>query len=217
MNFEDIIKAIGIEPYYRDWQSDIVIYNADCRDILPLIPDKSIDLVLTDPPYGIYDKWVGGSNYGWGNRTRNEWDRQPIGIDVITSIIDKAAATILWGGNYYPLPVSRCWLIWNKPERGFSLAEAELAWTNVDNVVRVFDCHRRDIGKEHPTQKPLNLMRWCLQLSWSSNYNVVLDPFMGSGTTLRACKDLGRKCIGIEKEEKYCEIAVKRLAQGVLL
>jgi len=94
------------------------------------------------------------------------------------------------------------------------LAEAELAWTTRDNVIRVFDCRRSDPDREHPTQKPLDLMRWCL--GFFPEAQTVLDPFMGSGTTLRAAKDLGRKAIGIEIEERYCEIAAKRMAQEVL-
>jgi DNA modification methylase len=105
--------------------------------------------------------------------------------------------------------------VWNKPERGFSLAEAELAWTSRDNVVRVFDGNRSDPGREHPTQKPIKLMTWCL--SFFPDAASVLDPFMGSGTTLRAAKDLGRKAIGIEVEERYCEIAARRMRQEVLL
>jgi DNA modification methylase len=106
--------------------------------------------------------------------------------------------------------------VWNKPERGFSLAEAELAWTTADNVVRVFDYKRHENGRLHPTQKPLALFRWCLTLPWAKGAITILDPFAGSGTTLRAAKDLGRRAIGIEIEEKYCEIAANRLQQGVL-
>jgi len=121
---------------------------------------------------------------------------------------------VVWGGNYFSLPTTRGWLVWNKPERGFSLSEAELAWTTRDNVIRVFDCNRSDTGRQHPTQKPLSLMLWCINLF--SNVLTVLDPFMGSGTTLVAAKQLNRRAIGIEIEERYCEIAAKRLMQEVL-
>jgi site-specific DNA-methyltransferase (adenine-specific) len=176
-------------------------------------------LVLTDPPYGIQEKWVGGNKHGWGkakgeNRLRQEWDGSPPDKDTIDSIVSKGRAAIVWGGNYFELPPSRCWLVWNKPERNFTLAEAELAWTNADNVARVCDCNRHEVDRLHPTQKPVKLMKWCMGLPWASGVTV-LDPFAGSGTTLVAAKQLGRKAVGIEIEEKYCEIAAQRLRQSV--
>jgi site-specific DNA-methyltransferase (adenine-specific) len=205
------------KPYYQD--DAVTIYHGDCRLILPELPQ--VDLVLTDPPYGIADIWKGGVGHGWGKARqeqslRNQWDKEPPSSELIKDIVSKAKLSIVWGGNYFNLPLSRCWLIWNKPERGFSLAEAELAWTNADNVVRVCDANRSDANREHPTQKPLYLMKWCLELVWAKLAMTILDPFMGSGTTLVASKTLNRKCIGIEIEEKYCEIAAKRCSQSVM-
>ncbi|NIP97629.1 MAG: site-specific DNA-methyltransferase [Akkermansiaceae bacterium] len=131
-------------------------------------------------------------------------------------VVSGGNQSIVWGGNYFELAPSRCWLVWNKPERGFTLAEAELAWTNADSVVRVFDGNRHDTTTDHPTEKPLRLFKWCASLPWSRSATTILDPFCGSGTTLRAAKDLGRKAIGIEIEERYCEIAAKRCRQEVL-
>ena len=201
-----------IKPYYES--EGITIYHGDCREILPQL-DK-VDLVLTDPPYGIADIFNGGRSGNWGNARslHNEfksWDISPPTKSELQLVSSKGEVVIIWGGNYMELPPSRCWLVWNKPERGFSLAEAELAWTNKDAVVRVIDCHRYDSNKEHPTQKPLEVMTWCI--NQAGNPQTILDPFMGSGTTLVAAKNLNRKAIGIEIEEKYCEIAVKRLAQ----
>jgi site-specific DNA-methyltransferase (adenine-specific) len=204
-----------MKPYYDDGQ--ITIYHGNCREILPTL--EPVDLVLTDPPYGIAHKWVGGRGHGWANSSaqgaaRNEWDAvAPDGI-TIAQILASGKDAILWGGNYFALPPSRGWLVWNKPERNFTLSEAELAWTTRDAVIRVFDCHRSDTGRIHPTQKPVDLFHWCLE--FFPDATTILDPFMGSGTTLRAAKDLGRKAIGIEIEERYCEVAVKRLAQEVL-
>ena len=202
-----------MRPYYE--HGGITIYHGDCRDVLPNLPIA--DLVLTDAPYGIASIWKGGHGHGWGNAraqsgTRNAWDIEPPSSDTIDAVIAHGKMAILWGGNYFVLPPSRGWLVWTKPERGFSLAEAELAWTNRDNVIRVFDGPRSDIGREHPTQKPLCLMIWCLQFQAGT----VIDPFMGSGTTLVAAKTQGRMATGIEREERYCEIAAKRLAQEVL-
>jgi len=201
-----------MKPYYQD--ESVTIYNADCRDVLPTL-DK-VDLVLTDPPYGIGDIWNGGKGHGWGNAdtqkaVRNDWDSAAPSIDLIMECVALGKDAVVWGGNYYPLPISRGWLIWNKPERGFTLSEAELAWTTRDNVMRVYDANRSDIGRKHPTQKPISLMKWCL--GFFPDAQTILDPFMGSGTTLRAAKDLNRKAIGIELEERYCEIAAKRMSQ----
>ncbi len=200
-------------PYYDE--DGITIFHADCRELLHTF---NVAAVVTDPPYGIAGVWKGGFGHGWGqaradSEVRNGWDAHPPDEATFNAILSCAQDCIIWGGNYFKLPVSRGWLVWTKPERGFSLSEAEMAWTNRDNVVRVWDGVRSDFDRQHPTQKPLDLMKWCLGFVRDGR---ILDPFMGSGTTLRAAKDLGRKAIGIEIEERYCEIAAKRLRQRVL-
>jgi len=193
----------------------VVIGNAelwlgDCLDVLPTLP--KVDAVITDPPYGIAATWKGGLGHGWGKAheegvLRNEWDAEAPSADLFDLIRSCSKDQIIWGGNYFNLPPSRCWFVWNKPERNFTLAEAELAWTNRDNVVRVYDGPRSDPGREHPTQKPLGLMEWCV----AKTKGLVLDPFMGSGTTGVACMNLGRSFIGIEREPKYFDIACRRI------
>jgi site-specific DNA-methyltransferase (adenine-specific) len=200
-----------MKPYYQD--SAVTIYHGDCREIVPTL--GRFDLLLTDPPYGIAGVWKGGFGHGWGkaredSTMRNEWDAE---APDIAWLLDVARVSIVWGGNHFNLPLSRSWLVWNKPERGFSLSEAELAWTNRDNVVRVFDYKRSDTGRQHPTQKPLALMTWCISLA--KDAQTILDPFAGSCTTGRAAKDLGRKAVLIEREERYCEIGAKRMSQEV--
>jgi site-specific DNA-methyltransferase (adenine-specific) len=192
------------------------LYLGDCMDILPTLP--KVDAVITDPPYGIAKTWKGGfsAKHGWGKAgidadLRNDWDSDVPSDDLIKMILSIGDQQIIWGGNYFNLPPSRCWLVWNKPERGFTLAEAELAWTNKDNVVRVFDGPRSDPGREHPTQKPLSLMSWCVSKTKGST---ILDPFMGSGTTGVAAIQMGRKFIGIEREPKYFDIACERIEQA---
>jgi site-specific DNA-methyltransferase (adenine-specific) len=189
---------------------DAVLMLGDCREILPTL--GKVDAVVTDPPYGIAHVWKGGFGHGWGKARdesilRNEWDDKPLNLEMIALLLAAAKEHIIWGGNYFQLPPSRCWFVWNKPERGFSLAEAELAWTNKDTVVRVFDAPRSEPDREHPTQKPVALMRWCVQ----KTKGTVLDPFMGSGTTGVACAKLGRKFVGIEIEPKYFDIACRRI------
>jgi site-specific DNA-methyltransferase (adenine-specific) len=190
----------------------VTLYLGDCREILPSL--GRFDAVITDPPYGIADKWKGGfsSKHGWGKakteaEVRNDWDAVAPTREVIEQLLACSDQQVIWGGNYFDLPESRCWYVWNKPERGFTLAEAELAWTNFDNVVRVFDAPRSEPGREHPTQKPVALMQWCVQKTKGR----VLDPFMGSGTTGVACVALGRPFSGIEAHEPYFDLACRRI------
>ena len=210
-----------MEPYYE--HGGIVIYHGDCIDVMnhlaPHYGERPFDLLLTDPPYGIARVWKGGLGHGWGraweqSAVRNEWDSTPPSPEAIAQMMRIAKDCVIWGGNHFALPPSRGWLVWNKPERNFSLAEAELAWTTRDAVIRVKDLPRSESDRQHPTQKPEALMRWCLK--HFPKTKTVLDPFMGSGTTLVAAKRLGKSCVGIEREERYCEIAVKRLRQEAL-
>ncbi len=187
----------------------------DCREVLPTL--GKVDAVVTDPPYGIAATWKGGKGHGWGNAddqkaVRNEWDAAAPDIALLKAVVAKADEVVIWGGNYFDLPTSRGWLVWNKPERGFTLAEAELAWTNIETVIRVFDGVRSDPGREHPTQKPIALIKWCVN---RLKGRTILDPFMGSGTTGVAAVQLGRKFIGIEIEPKYFDMAARRISEAL--
>lgn len=187
------------------------LYCGDCRDILPTLP--KVDAVVTDPPYGIASVWKGGSGHGWGKAdndkaVRNDWDESTPSADTMALVMAAGKEIIIWGGNYFNLPPSRCWLVWNKPERNFTLAEAELAWTNRDNVVRVCDAPRSESDREHPTQKPVKVMRFSID---KTKGQTILDPFMGSGTTGVAAVQMGRDFIGIEREPKYFDIACRRI------
>lgn len=201
-------------PYYD--QDGITIFNADCRDVLPHL--EPVDLVLTDPPYGHGERWSGGT---WAANPiydmAFDWDAHAVDMPTIDLVLNAAPQAIVWGGNYYRLPPSRCWLAWVKTSLMPTMADFELAWTNFERPAKLYRENRNPDGKrEHPTQKPVGLMRWCIEKAGVPDGGLILDPFMGSGTTLRAAKDLGRKAIGIELEERYCEIAVKRLQQSVL-
>jgi site-specific DNA-methyltransferase (adenine-specific) len=201
-----------VKPYYED--AACTIYHGDCREVLPLL--GPVDVVIADPPYGHGDRWSGGT---WAANPiydlAFDWDSKPIDADLLALVVASAPVAIVWGGNYYSLPPSRCWLSWVKTSQMETMADFELAWTNLDRPAKQFRESRNPDGKrEHPTQKPETLMRWCL--GFCPAQGTILDPFVGSGTTLVAAKRLGRKAIGIELEEKYCEIAAKRLAQGAL-
>ncbi len=215
----------GLKVVYN--HQGIAIIHGDCREILPLLPAGSIDLVLTDPPYGINHP----TNYHSRGRgaLAECHDYPPVfGDDEPfdpTWLLSYGLPMVLWGANYYAhkLPPSSGWLVWDKlrPD-ALDQSTCELAWTNFIKGVRRYRFLWNGMIKAsgealvHPTQKPIALMRWVLTLRWTPA-GTVLDPFLGSGTTLRAAKDLGRKAIGIEIEEKYCEIAAKRLAQEVLV
>jgi DNA modification methylase len=208
---------MSFKPYYQD--SAVTIYHGDCREIVPTL--GRFDLLLTDPPYGIGyagSMKLGQVKFGW-KQYEGGWDENRPEQGVIESVMRSASSSCIWGGNFFPfLPVSAGWLVWNKVQRNFSMGEGEFAWTSFLNSVRIFDMARgaaMQDGKEHPTQKPVELMRWCIQKA-GDTAKTILDPFAGSCTTGRAAKDLGRKCVCIEREEKYCEIGAKRMAQEVL-
>ena len=201
------------------------IINADCLDILKQLPDKCVDLVLTDPPYGIDygGQLIKGEEFkfvtnkhGWRNFGNNEWDKERPSEEIFKQILRVSKNQIIWGGNYFAdlLPASQGWLVWNKGQRDFSLADGELAWTSFDRALRIFDYSRAKAlqdGKIHPTQKPLQLMQWCLEDKRSQEGDLVLDCFSGSGTTALACHNLKRRFICIEKDKDYYEASVKRL------
>lgn len=205
------------EPYYD--KDGITIYNADCRDILPLLP--KVDLVLTDPPYGIGKDGSHESTGKHGGRKAYEfmgWDAVRPDRQTFNQILDASAHQVIWGGNYFAdyLPASMRWLVWDKGQR-IKQSDGELAWTSQQSALRIMTLNRVEImqdGAVHPTQKPIKVMTWCI--NFFPDAETILDPFMGSGTTLVAAKMLGKKAIGIEIEEKYCSIAVERLAQGNL-
>ena len=191
------------------------LYLGDCLDILPGLEAGCVDAVITDPPYGISRVWKGGNSHGWGAARiatphRNGWDQNPPSRQMLDTIRMMGNVVIIWGGNYFDLPKSRGWLIWVKPERNFSLSEAELAWTNIDMPMRVFEHRRSDFGRIHPTQKPLKLMEWCIE-KFAKSETVILDPFMGSGTTGVAAMRTGRRFIGIELDPDYFRIAEQRI------
>ena len=195
---------------------DATLYLGDCAEILPTL--GRFDAIVTDPPYGIGSIFKGGFCGGWKNQgrlseTRNAWDMETPSEDLINLIVECADYSIIWGGNYFNLPPSRCWLVWNKPERNFTLSDAELAWTSMDRITQTFDHARSFLGKTHPTEKPLKLMKWCIS-KLPPNVEEICDPFMGSGTTGVAAIQAGKKFVGIEREPAYFETAVKRIKEA---
>jgi hypothetical protein len=221
-----------MSPYYS--HAGITIYLGDCREVLPTL--GKFDLLLTDPPYGI------GIDAANASRSRGyrPYDKRCRAVDLpqVTGddeafdpapILALSVNAILWGANNYAskLPDSACWLTWDRKcgrAADSDITDCELAAVigHRFKTVRLFRHmwagFQRDseVGWRvlHPTQKPVALMRWCL--SFFPEARTVVDPYMGSGPVARACKDAGLSYVGIEIEERYCEIATKRLAQEVL-
>lgn len=211
------MKELKDYLYYQE--DDLTIYCGDCLEIMPLLP--KVDLVVTDPPYGIgasAKSFINGTS-----KTKKDyyedvcWDTSIPKSECFEQIINISKNQVIWGGNYFTehLKPFRCFFIWDKTIHGNSYADCEMAWTSFDRVARIkalnmVECNMD--GRKHPTQKPLRLMKWLLkQVEAFDDYKTVLDPFMGSGTTLVACKEMGKTGIGIEINPKYCEIAKKRL------
>tara|TARA_Y100001951_G_C11246193_1_gene243522 strand:- start:53 stop:727 length:675 start_codon:yes stop_codon:yes gene_type:complete len=187
----------------------------DCLDVMPLL--GRFDSVVTDPPYGIGED--GGKfrgRKGDGNRVlpKKSWDKERPSKKIFDVIFSISNHKIIWGGNYFAdlLPPSRGWLYWSKLMGG-SFADGELAYTSLDSVVRQFTLCNKMKGKVHPTQKPDALMKWCIN-HLPEDTQTILDPFMGSGTTLVACQKLGRKGTGIELDPDYFEVACKRVDEA---
>jgi DNA modification methylase len=209
---------------------DCELWHGDCREVLPMLP--VCDLILTDPPYGIGE--AAGKNKSRGKMAvardygNDAWDNEPPPAWVIELMRAKAKWQVLFGGNYYSLPPATCWLVWDKENGESDFADCELAWTNLPKAVRRLRWRwagmlQQDMAnkeqREHPTQKPVPVMRWALLQA--KDAATVCDPFMGSGTTGVACALEGRAFTGIERERKYFDIACERIsraqAQGQLL
>lgn len=205
------------------------LYHGDCREILPSLP--KVDLVLTDPPYGILNIADGNCSnqvvrksarqQGSGvlkNRLLNvsdvQWDVAPDdGFFVWCK--DNSETQIYWGGNYFNLPPCRGVLVWDKEQPWENFSQVEIAWTNISRPAAIFksSATRGTPDKQHPTQKPLALMEWCLNLAPKTT-STVADPFMGSGTTGVACANMGKTFYGIERERKYFDIACERIERA---
>ena len=193
---------------------DATIYLGDCREILPALP--KVDCVLTDPPYGIGKDGQARTTGGHGGRKAHEfldWDSVRPDPETFRLICAAGALQVIWGGNYFAdlLEPTGKWLVWEKGQR-INQSDGELAWTSMQGALRICTMNRVELmldGTDHPTQKPLRLMRWCIDQAGTPK--TILDPFMGSGSTGVAAMQLGRKFIGVEIEPKYFDIACERI------
>lgn len=211
-----------MKPYFEDLKAGIRIFNCDWREL----DDETLrcDCLLCDPPYGLSEakgknksrtKLAVAKDYG-----TSDWDDQPPSDFDLIRLRDLTKWQIIFGGNYFVLPPSKCWLVWDKVNGANDFADCELAWTNLDKAVRIFHYMWNGMLKEnpeyrmHPTQKPLAVCKFALSMA-PKDVTSVLDPYMGVGTTILAAKAAGISAIGVEREERYCADAVVRLQQEV--
>lgn len=211
--FKDILDRGG--PWKRaEIIGDSLCLLGDCREILPTI--GKVDAVLTDPPYGIGEdggRFRGRKGQNLRVLPKGNWDSQTPNAEIFDAMRACSSDQIIWGGNYFTdkLPPSKGWLYWRKLMGG-DFSDGELAWTSRDRALREFTKCPKGQGAEHPTQKPVEVMLWCL--GFLPDALTILDPFMGSGTTGVACAKLGRSFIGIEISAAYFEIACARIRKA---
>jgi DNA modification methylase len=202
--------------------------STDTNNLDKLLQGKKPELLLTDPPYGIdYGGMLKGKGDGKGGADKNgwksydapDWDKSKPENGVLQYLCQITENQIIWGGNYFTddLPPTMGWLIWDKGQRGFSLADGEMAWTSFNNALRIKEYSRAKANKEernHPTQKPIEVMAWCLEYADRHSkveIKLILDPYLGSGSTMVTCHQLKRKCYGMELDPKYCQVIIDRM------
>lgn len=188
--------------------SDYTLHLGDCLEYMRGMEDKSVDAVITDPPYGIGI----AANPFRQKFEKKSWDDQPMSDEALAEIIRVSRNQVIWGGNYFKLPPTQCFYVWDKKQpQDFSSSMCEMAWTSFHSHAKIYRKHVVSIEKFHPTTKPTDLMLWCIELSGAQT---IFDPFMGSGTTGVACMQLGRNFIGCEIDPDYFAIAERRIEQA---
>jgi len=192
----------------------------DMNDVL--LELGNFDLCLTDPPYGIGEARKDNSSRSMLAKSKDygksSWDDQPCSPHQLNLIKASSCYQIIFGGNYFELGPTPCWLVWDKQNGENDFADCELAWTNLQKAVRriYWRWHgmirKGSDVREHPTQKPVGVMEWCL--SQVPNAKTIVDPFAGSGTTGVACVKRGLTFTGIERHEPYFEIMCDRISKA---
>lgn len=204
----------------------ITIIHGDALEAMGAEPDGAYDLLLTDPPYGIGIAAKG--MIGNGRPTaKMDWDKRRPTDEAFAAMRRVSSRQVIWGGNYFAdlLPASRCWFVWYKrPNNKTDFADCELAWTSQNANAKVLDHVWNGARKyepedryAHPTQKPLRLMRWCIEATGAGKAGPVasvFDPYLGTGTSLVAARALGIRAVGVEREERYCEMAAERVTKA---
>jgi DNA modification methylase len=221
---------MAITPDWQTTDGRVQLFNKDCAEVLASFGNEMFAATVTDPPYGIKADEAQNdaalqriaaagkskAGRGWKFYGETSWDRERPKKELFDEILRVGEKAIIWGGNYFAdiLPPSMGWLAWDKGQRNFSLADFELAWTSEWRAARFVQYPRGKAlldGKFHPTQKPIEVMLFCLKWLRLKTDSMVCDPFLGSGTTGVACSRLGYRFVGVERDPKYFEIAVGRI------
>ena len=188
------------------------ITNEDNMALMSRYPDNHFDLAIVDPPYGIGNKFKGGKTgkMNFNEVVEKDWDKVP-NMEYWKELMRVSENQIVWGGNYFPLPPSRCFIVWDKQiSEDFSLAMAELAWTSFDKLAKIYKLPTPKNGKIHPTQKPVKLYEWLL-MNYAKEGDKILDTHLGSGSIAIACHNLGYDLTACELDTEYFDAAMKRL------
>jgi site-specific DNA-methyltransferase (adenine-specific) len=200
------------------------IIQGDCLEVMKQMPDNCVDLILTDPPYGIGIDGQKACSCKNPKHNRKEhdfkgWDKAIPPKEYFEEMFRVSRNQIIWGGNYFVEHLTeghKGWIVWDKGQHGLTMSDCELAYSSFDFVTRIIVMNRAELlrdGTKHPTQKPYRLFKQIITKHSSEN-QIILDPFLGSGTTAVACELMNRNYIGIEISPEYCEIARKRVQEA---
>tara|TARA_R110002153_G_scaffold266685_1_gene430208 strand:- start:55 stop:675 length:621 start_codon:yes stop_codon:yes gene_type:complete len=195
------------------YRSKIELHNVDCLPFMKQCEDNQFDLAIVDPPYGI--GMDGNNNWSGSKHEVKDWDNDAPSIEYFNELMRISKNQIVWGANHFisRMPIdSKCWIIWDKKNDGFSFADAEMAWTSFDTAVRFFRYHRgqQTDKRIHPTQKPKELYRWILK-KYAKEGDLIFDSHLGSGSIAVACDDMGFDLVATEIDKDYFDKANKRI------
>ncbi len=200
-------------PLQKTHKPEITLLNVDCMSYMATLPDKAFDLAVVDPPYGLnITKIWGKAEYGYFEWEKKSWDVQAPDSEYFKELFRVSKNQIIWGGNYFPLLPTQCWLIWDKGQRDFTLADGEMAWTSFKNSLRIFNYSRATANKQlriHPTQKPVALYDWILR-NYAKPGQRILDTHLGSGSSAIAAHYFGCDFVGCEIDVDYFNAAKER-------
>ena len=196
---------------------NITITNEDNMELMARYPDNYFDLAIVDPPYGLGDSVVnsGGRFKRYENKNGN-WDKSIPTEEYFKELFRVSKEQIVWGGNYFPLPTNKCFIIWDKGQpEGISFAMAEYAWSFFNKVAQIFKCRTQGQKQRfHPTQKPVKLYEWLL-INYAKDGDKILDTHLGSGSIAIACHNRGFELTACELDKDYYDAAIKRIKQHV--
>ena len=195
-----------------DILGNIKLYNADCMEVMKTFKDKQFSLAIIDPPYGIGVNQMNMGGRSTVKPTKKDWDKEVPNKEYFKELFRVSKNQIIWGGNYFKLPPSRCFVVWDKGEMmyGRSFAECEYAWVSMDKSARIYKLNPTQLDRFHPTQKPVQLYKWLLQ-NYAKEGDTILDTHFGSLSIGIACHDMKFDLTAIELDKDYYEQAKQRL------